>query len=79
MSWAQVDQVDGAAGGVVFDDEPDWEGGRARERKGLKWNKASKTGFDALVRRGLMSAASMACIAIDGAECCESGWKGRDD
>ena len=61
--------MDGAAAGVVFDDEPDWEGGRARERKGLKWNKASKTGFDALVRRGLMSAASMACIAIDGAEC----------
>ncbi len=60
---AQVDQTEGAAGGVLFDDEPDWEGGRARERKGLKWNKASKTGFDALVRRGLMSAASIAFIA----------------
>lgn len=30
-------------------DEPDWEGGRARERKGLKWNKQHKTGFDAMV------------------------------
>ena len=42
----------GSAGGEAFDDdEPDWEGGRARERKGLKWNKMSKTGFDAVVRR----------------------------
>ena len=33
----------------IFDDEPDWEGGRVRERKGLRWNKQSKSGFDAMV------------------------------
>lgn len=43
-------QADESAEQATFDDEPDWEGGRARERKGLRWNKQSKSGFDAMVR-----------------------------
>ena len=53
VRWRDTCQVEQAGSGGVEafnDDEPDWEGGRARERKGLKWNKISKTGFDAVVR-----------------------------
>jgi hypothetical protein len=52
-------QAEESAEQDVFDDEPDWEGGRARERKGLRWNKTSKSGLDAMVSAVRRSAAEM--------------------